>query len=80
MICAPVDHFATGFDMSSEMIAPPKPKTAENTSSGPRLSPSCAIARSMPNSFSTIDRTTMTARLVRTKSTIRFIEGLLRTA
>jgi hypothetical protein len=33
--CAPVDHFATVFDISSEMNAPPKPITAENTISVP---------------------------------------------
>jgi hypothetical protein len=32
MICAPVDHLAIVFDMSSEMKEPVKPTTAENTS------------------------------------------------
>jgi hypothetical protein len=31
----------------------------------------------MPNTFSTIDNTTITARLVRRKSAMRFIEGFL---
>jgi hypothetical protein len=30
--CAPVDHLAMVFDMSSEMNAPPKPNTADMTS------------------------------------------------
>ena len=33
--CAPVDHLAIDFDISSEMIEPVKPTTAENTSSSP---------------------------------------------
>ena len=30
IVCAPTDHLAMVFDMSSEMNAPPKPKMAEN--------------------------------------------------
>ena len=33
MVCAPVDHLAMVFDMSSETKAPPKPRTAENMNS-----------------------------------------------
>ena len=35
MTCAPVDHFAIGFDISSEMIEPVKPTTAEYASRPP---------------------------------------------
>ncbi len=41
--CAPVDHFAIDFEISSEMIAPPKPRTAEKARSGPSWKPSWAI-------------------------------------
>ena len=39
MTCAPVLHLAIGLLISSEMIAPPKPITAEKTSSALRFSP-----------------------------------------
>jgi hypothetical protein len=75
MTCAPVDHFAICFDMRSEMIAPVKPTTAENTSSPPRFIPVCAaIARSSPSRRSTIDRTSTTARFVTMRSRMRFME------
>ena len=35
MTCAPVDHLAACLDISSEMIEPVKPTTAENASSPP---------------------------------------------
>jgi hypothetical protein len=35
IIWAPVDHFAIDFDISSEMIAPVKPTTAEKASNPP---------------------------------------------
>lgn len=39
MTCAPVDHLAMVFDISNEIKAPPKPISAANTSSMPRLRP-----------------------------------------
>ena len=47
MTFALVDIFAMNFDSSSEMIAPVKPTTAENASSGP-MPPWVASAWSMP--------------------------------
>ena len=41
MTCAPVVHLAIDFDISSEMIAPVKPTTAENTSRPPYDMPAC---------------------------------------
>ena len=75
MTFAPVDHFAIGFDSSSEMIDPVKPTTAENASSGPTSMPVSAMpARSSPSSLRTIDSTTRTAMLVARKRTMRFME------
>ena len=73
MTCAPVDHLAIDFDISSEMIAPVKPTTAENTSSAPTLRPFSASARLMPSTLVTMLITTSTAMLVRTNRKMRFI-------
>src|SRR5208283_489292 len=74
MTCAPVDHLAIVFDSNREMNAPPKPITAENTSSAPRLSPFAASAWLSPSTSVTIDSTTITARLVMRNRTMRFMD------
>ena len=45
MTCAPVDHFAIGFDIRSEMIEPVKPTTAENSEQLRVVEPGRRIAR-----------------------------------
>src|SRR4051812_43971148 len=70
---APVLHFAIVFDIASEMNEPPKPMTAENTSSIWRLRPSAVRKRSTPSTLTTTDSTSITARLVTRNSTIRFM-------
>src|SRR5262245_5967238 len=71
--CAPVDIFAIGLEVSSEMMEPPKPMIAENTSREPRLRPCSVRKRSTPRRLATTDSTSSTAKFVRRKSTIRFM-------
>jgi hypothetical protein len=63
--------------ISSEMIAPAKPTTSENTSSPPTFRPLASSQRFNPKILMTMPSTTITARLVITKSMIRFIAGNL---
>jgi hypothetical protein len=72
---APVDHLAMVFDMSSEMNAPVKPTTAENTTSMPTLSPPSARNRFTPSTLSVTESTSITARLVTRKRTMRFMSA-----
>ena len=74
MTFALVDIFAMNFDSSSEMIAPVKPTTAENASSGP-MPPWVASAWSMPRTRRTMDMTTSTATLVARNSAMRIMMG-----
>ena len=73
MICAPVLRLAMNLLISSEMVAPPKPTTSENTSSPPTFSPASSMKRFSPNTLMTMPSTTITARLVITKSRILFM-------
>ena len=73
MICAPVLRLAMNLLISSEMVAPPKPMTSENTISPPTFSPLSSMKRFSPNRLMTMPSTTITARLVITKSRILFI-------
>src|SRR5436190_19444127 len=74
MTCAPVLHLAIDFDISSEMIEPVKPTTAEKASSGPSCSPACPMpALSSPSRCSTTPSTSITARLVAMNRTMRFM-------
>jgi len=73
MTLTPMARLAIHLEMSSEMNAPPKPKTAEMTSKPVTFMPCCASARSRPNTWMTRDSTTMTATLVTTRRNMRFI-------
>ena len=67
------------FDMASEMSEPPKPITAEKTSRVPMsMLPLVITKRSRPSSRKVMLMTTSTARLVATKSRIRFMARWLR--
>src|SRR5204862_6506811 len=70
---APVDHFAIGFEMRSEMNAPPKPMMPAKIASIPTLSPLCARNRSAPRSDAVMLSTTMTAMLVTISRKMRFM-------
>ncbi|MNN51076.1 hypothetical protein D3C81_1656940 [compost metagenome] len=71
---APVDHFAIGLLINSEMMEPVKPTTSENTSSIGRFRPACEMKRSTPSSDRTTDITAMTAIFVAMNRKIRFIQ------
>ena len=73
MTCAPVDHLAIGLLINSEMNAPPKPMTAANSSSVPRLSPALDRKRLRPSTLTTMLSTSITARLVRMNRMTRFM-------
>ena len=73
MTCAPVDHLAMGFEISSEKNEPTNPTTAEKTSSMPTLRPCSVMNRSTPSTDSVMDSTIITAMLVMRNSTTRFI-------
>ena len=77
MTCAPVDHLAMGLEISSEMKAPAKPTTSENTSSMGRLRPFALMNLSTPSTDSVTDSTSMIARLVTRNSTMRFMSCIL---
>ena len=70
---APVDHFAIGLEMRSEMNEPVNPTTAENTSNMPMFSPLAVRKRFTPRIESVTDSTSITAMLVTRKSTMRFM-------
>src|SRR5450432_2408746 len=78
--CAPVVHFAIDFDMSSEMIAPVKPMTAEYTSSAPGLSPLAASIWFRPSALVTTLSTSITAMLVTRNRKMRFMDSSVRLA
>ena len=73
MICAPVLALAMVLLSNSEMIAPAKPTTSENTSSPPTFKPLASSQRFRPNRLMTMPSTTITARLVITNSMILFM-------
>ncbi len=77
MTCAPVLHFAIGFDISSEMMAPVKPTTSEKIARPPRFSDLPPTLKLIPNTADSTVRNTistiMIARFVRTNSAMRFI-------
>jgi hypothetical protein len=73
MTCAPVDHFAIGFEISSEKNAPAKPTTAEKTSSPVTLIPSAVSHVFRPSTLMITDSSTTTARLVARNRTILFM-------
>src|SRR5688572_22375085 len=75
MTCAPVDHLAIGFEISSEKIAPANPTTAENTSRAVTLIPSAVSHTFRPSTLMSTDSSSTTARLVARNSTMRFIGG-----
>jgi hypothetical protein len=74
---APVEIFAMGLEISSEMIEPVNPTTAENTSRPERLRPSAVRKRSSPSTLTMIEMTTRTAMLVSRKSAMRFIRAVV---
>src|SRR3954469_24925702 len=74
---APVDIFAIGLEMRSEMIEPVNPTTAENRSRLERLRPSAVRKRSSPRTLTMIEMTARTATLVRRKRAIRFIGAVI---
>jgi hypothetical protein len=73
MTRARVDIFAIHLEMSSEMIEPPKPITAENTSSETGSIPSAVRNWPTPSTLRMMDSTTRTAMLVARNSTMRFM-------
>jgi hypothetical protein len=73
MTWAPVDHLAMVLDISSEMNEPPKPISAANASSMPRLRPLAVRKRFTPSRLAVTLRTSMTARLVARNRKIRFM-------
>ncbi|CFN65342.1 Uncharacterised protein [Bordetella pertussis] len=73
MTRAPVLHLAMGLLISSEMIAPVKPITAEKISRPVRFSPCAVRKRSTPRMRIVADSTTMTARLVIRNRKMRFM-------
>src|SRR6185436_19521961 len=75
MTCAPVDHLAIGFEISSEKIAPANPTTAENTSRPVTLIPSALSQVLRPSTLMITDSSSTTARLVARNRTMRFIGG-----
>src|SRR5690606_1859041 len=71
-------HLATGLEISSEMMAPPKPMMAAKASSIGRLRPFAVRKRLTPSRLVTMPSTTTTARLVMTNRRMRFIARKLR--
>jgi hypothetical protein len=55
------------------MKAPPKPMMPAKTSSIPRLRPLAVRYRFTPSTLAAMDSTSITARLVKRNSTMRFI-------
>src|SRR3954471_1004734 len=74
---APVDIFAIGLEMRSEMIEPVNPTTAENRSRLERFRPSAVRKRSSPRTLTMIEMTARTATLVSRKRAIRFIGAVI---
>ena len=69
---APVLIFAMGLEMSSEMIAPVKPITAEKTSRPTGSMPSAVRKLPRPKTLMITDSTTRTAMFVARNRTMRF--------
>jgi hypothetical protein len=61
------------FDISSEMKAPPKPMTAAKTNNMPTFRPLAVRNLLTPSRLVATLRTSITARLVARKRTIRFM-------
>src|SRR5450830_2149390 len=70
---APVLHLATGLLISKEKIEQVKPTTSENTIRLPRFKVLPRAGLPTPSKLRTMDSTSITARLVTTKRTIRFM-------
>src|SRR5690606_17496231 len=64
-----------GLEISSEMIAPPKPMMKAKPSSEPMLRPLGPIKRFRPSKLAVIPSTATTAMLVNKNRAIRFILG-----
>jgi len=73
MTRAPVLHLAIGLLINREKIDPVKPTTSENTSRLPRCRVLPRAGLPTPNKLRTSDSTSITARLVAIKRTIRFM-------
>ena len=73
MMTALVLHLAMGLLISSEMIAPPKPINKEKASNVPRFRPLEVRNLLTPNRLAVMPSTSITARLVRTNRTMRFM-------
>ena len=79
MTCTPIAVFADHLEMASEISEPPNPITPANTSKEPRFRPLALRYGSTPSSRMVIDNTSMMAKLVARKRTMRFMEvSLLR--
>jgi len=79
MICTPMPCLAIVFERNSEISEPLKPITAEKTNRVPMsMLPLVITTRSRPSSRKVMLMTTSTARLVATKSRMRFMARLLR--
>ena len=74
MTCAPVDHFAIGFEIKSEINEPVKPTTAENANNIHKFRPLAVINWLTPSALVTIVSTSMMAILVSRNKNTRFID------
>ena len=66
-------HLAMLLLISNEMIAPPKPMISEKPASAVMFRPFCVRKRSTPKMRAVTISTAITAKLVKTKSSMRFM-------